>query len=327
MNALVSLFAQPALAAGLLMLVPASLLSAHRAQAAMLVLALLLGGGFVAIFWLDGALTFGLLLVTLAAVLVAAPLLERGRFLGLLAAGIGGAAAGVYILERLVGWWLPPIASLALLPLVVVMALTVGLLGGMHLPLHPRRVLATGAAVWHPVLQGLALAGWALLLAGLAGGAWEMNRAALGMAQLAAVLAGGFVALLQAHQAGSGDGLQKAGEGMVAGLLISLLVPLTPMAGAALGLVAALCVGRGEALALALRLADPHHFIGALLMPAFIGLLMPGIADMGAMAPAVSWLGAALATGVLVAMLLWPLTMISVGVALPARLVREGVHR
>ena len=313
-----------AIAGGLMLLAPSPLLAAHRAQAAVLVMALLLAAGFLQLCWLRGALAYGLPLGLLTSVLIASPLLERGRFFGLLLVGSAGSVMGIYMLERLVGWWMPVLPPVALLPLVLMTALVIGLLGGAHLKLHPRRV-RDGLAVWHAAPQGLMLTGWVLLLAGLAGVAQAMDAKAIGMAQIAAVLVGGLASLLTAQA--SGDGLQKAGEGMVAGLLISLLAPLTPMAGAALGLLAAFCVARGEALALALRLGDAHHFIGALLLPAALGLLMPGMTDMAQLAPQVAWLGAGLGVALFTALLLWPIAMMGFGVALPARLVREGVRR
>ena len=315
-----------ATASGLMLLVPAALLPTHRAQGALLVLALLLASGFLQLCWLGDALAYGLPLAVPASVLVATSLLERGRFYGLLLVGTAAGALGLYILERLLGWWMPVLSPLALLPLALVMALVTGLLGGMHLSLHPRRV-RDGAALWHLAPQGLVLTGWLLLTGGLAGVAEQMHPGAIGISQLAAMLVGGFMSLLQAQGAGSGDGLQKAGEGMAAGLLISLLAPASPMAGAALGLVAAFCVARGEALALALRLADAHRFTGALLLPAMLGLLVPGLMHAAQLAPQLAWLGAALGSAAMLALLLWPLAMLICGVALPARLVREGVQR
>lgn len=310
------------LTACMLLLLPAPLLAAHRMQAAVTTLALLMAALFLRAVIFENTATVPLFLLPCMAVLVAAPLMERARFYGLLAAALVAAAMIQYAVPEWLAPNLPARPDLALLPLSLIAALLVGMIGGARLPLHPQRHRADGQAVWHEAPQGRMLAGWLCLLAAfvLLCGPETLTRA-----HLAGSLVGGFVALMHA-QAGHGrDAMQKAGEGLMAGFLLVLLAPVAPLAASLLGLFAGFFVARSEAIALALRLEDPHHFIGALLMPSMLGLLLPGLTDLSLLAGQIQWLGGTILLAAAISLILWPLTMLLLGVALPPRLVREGL--
>lgn len=311
------------LAVGMLLLLPAPLLAVHRMSASITALAVVLGAAFIQLVWRADASIESLFLFAGMAQLIAAPLLERTRFLGLVTASLAGSAAILYAVPEMLAPNLPERPALALLPLSMIVAMLVGMIGGMKLPLHPQRHRENGSAVWHSAPQAVMLAGWicvALAMVFLCG------PDLLGRTQVASALAAALVALFYAQMGHGQDALQKAGEGLVAGLLISLLVPLAPLPASLLGALAGFFVTRSEAMALALRLDDPHHFLGALLVPSILGLLMPGILDLSLMAAALQWLGASFALALAVSLILWPLTMFLLGMQLPARLVREGVR-
>lgn len=311
------------LAAGLLLLLPAPLLAAHRMSAAISCLALLMGGLFIQLVWRGDTALVSLFLIPTMALLIAAPLFERTRFLGLIVAALAGSVAVSFGIPQFLAPNLPARPALSLLPIWLIIALVIGMIGGIKLPLHPQRYRADGSAVWHAAPQAAMLAGWICLALAFV---FLCGPETLGMSHINAALVAGLFALLHAQRGHGQDALQKAGEGIMAGLLMVLLVPLTPLAASAAGLVAGYFVTRSESIAISLRLDDPHHFLGALLIPSMLGLLMPGIADLAALASAVKWLGGAMALALIVSLILWPLTMFLLGMALPPRLVREGVQ-
>jgi hypothetical protein len=314
------------MAAGFLLLLPAPLLAAHRQPAAICTLAILLGGTFVGIFWLHAS-PIDLLVCLFAAMLIAAPLFERARFVGLLLAALSGSAALFTGMGNYLQFNLPSVPPLAMFLLTLVAALAMGLIGGTLLPLHPKRFREDGRMIWHGAPQAMALAGWVCVTLALGGTAWLLEPDSIGLPQLGAALVAAFVTLFHAQSAQGEDVLQKAGEGLAAGLLVTLLAPLSPVAAAALGLAAGFIVARSEALAVALRITDTHHFLGALMFPCLIGLLLPGIQDVTLLAPVLQWLGAALLLALMISLILWPAVMLLFGVALPPRLVREGLRR
>lgn len=311
------------LVAGLLMLLPAPLLAVHRTQASIASLWLLLSALLMALVWLPtdtSPLTFALL--PFGAALIAAPLLERARFLGLSLTALAGSAALSIAMPAMLPH-LPTIAPLALLLVGVVTALLTGMIGGARLPLHPQRHRADGNAIWHAAPQGVMFAGWVALTAGIV---LLVGIETLTRTHAIAMLVAAMLALFIAQRGHGQDALQKAGEGLAAGLLASLLVPLSPLGAGVVGLLAGFLVSRSEAIALGLRLDDPHHFLGALLLPSMLGLLLPGFVELALLAEHLKWLGGTLVLAAALSLLVWPLGMFLLGIALPSRLVREGVH-
>lgn len=311
------------MAACMLLLLPAPLLAAHRMQAAIAVLAILMAGAFIQLIWRADTSLVSLFLLPGMALLIAAPLLERARFIGVVVASLAGSAAALYAIPELLAPHLPERLPLSLLPLAMVATLVAGMAGGMKLPLHPQRHSDQGA-IWHAAPQAVMLIGWALFAVALVG---LCGSEKLSMAHLASALVAGLWALLQTQSEHAQDTLQKTGEGLVAGFLIVLLAPLEPMQASFAGLAAGFFVTRSEAIALSLRLDDPHHFLGALFIPAVLGLLLPGLLDLNLLAAQLQWLGATLLLGLGIAAVIWPCTMALFGVALPPRLVREGPKR
>ncbi len=311
------------LGAGMLLLLPAPLLAVHRMPAATAALAIIISAALYLLGVKGDASLTSLFLLPCMALLIAAPMLERARFLGLAVAALSGSIALNYGVTGILAPNLPALPALSLLPVSLVAALIVGMIGGLKLPLHPQRIRADGSAVWHNAPQAAMLAGW--LCIGLAF-ALFCGVESLTLSHAIAALAAGLVVLVQAQMGHGQDALQKAGEGLVAGFLMVLLVPLSPLAAMLLGLVAGFFVIRSESIALALRLDDPHHFLGALLLPSLLGLVLPGLFALKLLAPQLQWLGASLALAAGISLILWPLTMFMLGVALPPRLVREGVQ-
>ena len=311
---------------GLLGLLPGLLLPAHRRLALLQVVALLLATlllyGVVQPLWYGADLAFALL----GSGLIAAPLLERARARGFLVAALLGSGLLVYS-ARLLEPLLPMAPVLSLLLLVVVGTSLLGMVGGLVLPLHPRRA-AMGQRLAQPMLAGLPLVmAWAALAAAVVVLAHQIAPGRMDDGTIAASLSSGLAALWLSRREPMELTLVKCGEGLMAGLLLTLLVPLGALLGVAFGVLAAFLVSRSEALAIALRMEDPHHLLGAMLLPAGLGLLLPGLLDMHLLAAQIEWLGMALILPLILSMLLWPVLMLVTGLALPPRLVREPVAR
>lgn len=319
-SALITYLPHVLLAAGLLCLLPAPVLASHRSAATTLVVAIGMGAVLLRLVGVGEAGPLPLFLILLLAMLLVAPLLERGRFTGLLVAAIAGSSAILFAYDHWLSLLLPERPLLTVVPALLIIAVTAGLIGSMKLPLHPLRHRDDGSAVWHDAPPMRIFAGWSLASLGLA------IHTAAALPQLIAALTAAGLALLVAHSQGGRDALQKSGEGLMAGVLLSLLVTPAPLVALGGGLLAGWFVTRSESIALALRCDDPHHLIGAILAPCLLGLLLPGFADTALLAGQIQWLAAALASAMVLAWVLWPLTMALLGLALPARLVREGVH-
>ncbi len=266
-------------------------------------------------------------LAQLAGTLVAASLLDRTRFNGILfaatTAGIGITVFTMHVLATC----LPLVARGGMLLTLLIAALTCGLAGSMILPLHPSRHTEQGAARWQTSPHGLLFAGWVVLALVLGALIWLSLPASRGfpMATLTAALAAATATLVATRR--NPDSLQKSGEALAAGIIITAIAPLSPLYGALFGLVTAWLVNRSEAIAQSLRIDDPAHLIGALLLPAMIGLVLPGVLSLPLLAPSLVWLGTALALGLAIAAILWPLAMLLFGFSLPPRLVREGTDQ
>lgn len=309
------------LAIGFMLVMPSALLAAHRTTASITGLAILLGSILVHIIGDSTPTPAGIFMHMLAAVLIALPLLERARMPGMLIASLVGA----YMLLFAIPTWLVPelpgITTPAMMLVIIAASALVGIIGGLTMPLNPRRREADGRIVWHAAPQAPMLMGWAALTIAI------MCIVGFGMftkGHATAMIVAALVALLHSTHRHGEDGLQKAGEAMLAGLLITLLVPLTPIHALFLGLIAGYLVVRSEAMAHTMQIDDPHHVLGAMLLPSILGLLLPGLVGIPLLADAIEWIGATFGIALLISLILWPFTMLLLGIALPAKLVRNG---
>jgi hypothetical protein len=151
------------LIAGWVLLLPNAILEAHRQRSLAIVLTSLIGLSLAAIYAMPSVSPANLFLAFLSAGLMAAPLLERARYLGLSLAIIAGSVAFIYAIA-----WLPTSLSPSVLLLVAAITATlVGMVGGMLMPLHPARHVE-GKALWRLSPQAPMLLGWLALAAALA---------------------------------------------------------------------------------------------------------------------------------------------------------------
>lgn len=277
------------------------------------------------------ALTASQLILTalamLGAFLIAAPLLDRARQGGLLAAALPG---GLMTVQGIFAWLqnlLPTLPRSGLLLALIIITGALGLAGSAMLRAHPARLSPAGQPRLHPLAQAWLLAGLALLALTLAGLAWLMEPEAEPLAQLPLAISSLTAALacLLASQRRHPHPLRKAGEGLVAGVVLAVLCPPSLAVAVGAGLLAAFLTLRGETIALALRLDDPLHQLGMLLLPAMAGLLLPGLLALSSLAAQLQWLGACLAAAGLLTLLLWPLSMLLFGLAASPRRIREGL--
>lgn len=249
----------------------------------------------------------------LLAVIIAAPLLDRARLVGLCVVAVAGGLALPPLLSEL-GAGLKPLSHAGEWLALLVAAALVGLVGSALLPRHPARVGNVLPAIAQPWI--VAGHGVLALLLGLQS------------AQPDAVLVSGFAAalmvLLWARHHRHPHGLWLAGEALLAGTLAALLAPADTTLALLLGAAAAACVWQGPAIARGLRLDDAAHVLGSVLLPALLGLLLAGALDLAQLALQLRWLAAALMAAGL-ALPLWPAAMLLFGLgASPAR-VRAGL--
>jgi hypothetical protein len=273
----------------------------------------------------DGNATLGasqIILCTLAmlsAQIIAAPLLDRARRAGLLFVSLLG---GLGIIQLTLGYLTPllePIVRSALLLVTVLAASSMALIGSTALRNHPRR---SGT-----LAQGWMLVGYGLLAIALGGIGWLLEPGAQPLAQLPIVvsaLVAALVCLLGAQKHRHPAPLRMAGGGLVAGILVALLAPDDLVVGVFSGIAAAFCVVRGERVAQAILLDDPSQLVGTLMLPAMLGLLLPGLLDLAVMADYLQWIGAALLLASALSVLLWPIAMGVFGLAASQRRVKEG---
>jgi hypothetical protein len=256
----------------------------------------------------------------LAALLAALPLLDRARFHGL---WIGASLAGIATIELYnhASLHLPLLDHPVWLPAAVLLGSLAGLAGGMKLPLHPLRLSSEAKIRTYPLPQSGVLLGWILLAGAFLNVTQDMPENFV--SPLAGAVSAALATLLLTRR--MANCLQKTGEALAAGALLACLCPV-PMAAAALGLLACCFVLRAEAIAQALRIDDPLHMIGALLLPSLLAMLIPGLFDLPQLARALQWEGAAILIGLAAALILWPLVMAVFGLALPERLLREGTN-
>ena len=210
-----------------------------------------------------------------------------------------------------------------MLTLSIIAASVTALSGSVLLPAHPARYTLSGQLRGIATAQAMSLIGWALLSA-----AFLALSVLLGAAPdfTLVALAGIAAALATLLTTSAEDALAKSGEAFAAAVLITSCATINVAFAVLLGLIAAFCVNRSEAIAASLKLDDPQHFIGALLLPAIAGLLLPGLFATAQLASQIHWLGIALIAGLVLAALLWPLTLLFTGLALPKRRVTQGVR-
>ncbi|MFM9890887.1 MAG: hypothetical protein ACKVOE_09690 [Rickettsiales bacterium] len=263
-------------------------------------------------------------LCALSTMLIAAPLLGRGRTAGtMISASTGGLAAlasAAYALD-----YFPALIKATLLPATLLVAVLLGFAGSALLPMSPLRHDARGALRNLPNHTGTRLAGWGLLCLALLFTARFLNPALPLLPVLACAIASGLLTLFTTR---AERAMATLGEAFCAGLLLALPAGFTPETAILAGVIAAFVVARSDAITQALHLDDPLRAVGAVLLPLTLGLLMPGLLDfsVAALATQLRLLGFILAAAALISVILWPITMIFVGLALPAPLARYGVR-
>lgn len=321
------IFALPVAAVtGLLLALTAGLPPRARGAAAVILLSGMLACLIFALLSLQAGLAFTitdaslLSMLLLAAALGIAPLLDRARSPGLLLA----APVSAFTLMAGLSAQLDVPPAQLLLALVFAASLC-GLAGSTMLPLHPLRFTTHGQPRSHATPQALGLAGWSLIALMLVGLAHVLSPTASITALVLCAATAAFVNLLTCE---AEDGLTKAGEGFVAGVLIACASPITPLAAALLGVLAGFMVNRSEAITSSLRIDDAQHLAGTCLLPACAGLLLPGMFDASLIASQLHVLGVTLLVSTILVALLWPLLMATLGLALPRErvLARASAH-
>ncbi|MEJ0009080.1 MAG: hypothetical protein WDN72_00130 [Alphaproteobacteria bacterium] len=249
------------------------------------------------------------LLWMLAGLLIALPLLDRARLRALPVAGLLSGWAGLCALQYASMHWGMPGASV--LPALLVAMLGASFAGSLWLGLHPARFTARGEARL-PESPPLPLfIGWGLLAIVLATLSAALREEPISLHGWLAPAIAALVVLFAAHR--QADALARIGQALAAGIVIKSAGGLT-MEGAALaGVAAAVCVLRGEALAIAIRLDDPPRALGALLLPAMVAIVAPGFADLSHLGDQLQYLGIALGLGVALGLTVWPLAMLLPG--------------
>ncbi|MFZ4542172.1 MAG: hypothetical protein ACOYNL_10335, partial [Rickettsiales bacterium] len=216
-----------------------------------------------------------LAILLIVAGITLAPMLDRARAASLI---IAAPVAAFIMVGAMIH---AGITHRMLLPCLMIAASLAALMGSAFLSPHPLRYTALGQLRPIAVPQALLLVGWVMM-----GGAVLMlirllsPETTLASPLLSAIVAA-FAALLTAR---AEDGLGKAGEAFLAGILIACISPVSFSVAPCLGLLAALFVNRSEAISCSVQVDDPQHFIGAVLLPAAFGLLMPGLFDMASLA-------------------------------------------
>ena len=313
--------------AALLLVAPAAMVPAMRPRSASLLLASLLLA-FIASFLLirlnshSDVVTASKLiaasLAVLATGLVAAPLLDRVRSGGSVAAVVGGVLLVPAVLHGFIAH-LPPLGGIAVLYAVLIAAVLLGLGGSLSLAMHPGRFTAEGARRFVPTTTSASALGWLGASAALLSFATLMLPFGSTL-PLTPILACGLVgALPLVLRSRAEETLVSAAQGFTAGCLIALGGALTLEQSIPAGLAAALCILRSDTTTDALRLDDPQRLTGTVLLPATLGLLALGAADIARFADALLWLGASLALGVAFSCILWPLAKLTLGLALQSR--------
>lgn len=262
------------------------------------------------------ALTPPRLITTALAVLVssltAIPLLDRARVGGLTVASLLVGIFSIPLLFHALLPQMPVFSGCVLLYAALIIGCMAGLGGSLQLPLSPARFTADGTYRFVPTHANAAL-GWgsAALVLGLFHSAL-LPVDGLGVAVLVSAAIAATITLLRVRAV---ESLHKAAEAVVAGMLLTLAGDYSLEQAVVLGAVAAFVVLNGEALAHALRLDDPAHLVGTVFIPTLLGMLAAGLFGGIALDAALEWMGASLALGAVVALLLWPLTKLTLGLS------------
>lgn len=269
-----------------------------------------------------------MLLPVIASIALALPLLDRTRHTGLIFASAFGGLVLVHLIYDYLPPHLPTGLRLGLPRLLLLASSLAAIIGSLRLALHPARHMANGDARWMAVPSGLLLTGWLCFGTGI------MLLTTNIMGNIATIVPMGVSALTAALVAllvtdPTRDSLHKTGEALVAGMLMVIAQPVSFELCLLLGFVAGFLVVRSEAIALSLRVDDPLHLIGAILLPSFFGILLQGILfDIATLASILKWLAGGVLVSVIVAFILWPLTAFLFGFAaklrpLPAKKARK----
>lgn len=279
--------------------------AANRSYALTSILGASLLAGILALYVFPDALAQAIV----CAGIIALPLLDRVRFHGLVL-GSSVAATGIIYANDIAARTLPLIAPSSLLQVSLLSACLVGFAGSVLLPMHPARITAQGLRRIAPRPGLLIVAGWALLCLAL-----QPHTPLVGLMAALATLC-----LLRFS--GDTNPLEQAGQALFAGMLISTNSAMgTSYSALALGLVACFCVVRAPIMAHNIRLDDPAQLLGAIALPSILGLLLPGLLVTAQLAAQLIALGAAIGSGLVVALIVWPCTMALVGFALPKELL------
>lgn len=315
------------MAAGAVLAFANATVEAARQHARMAALAVAAATGLLALFaagvetTLSASQLILCALAVLAGSLSVAGLLDRARLGGLL---VAGALLGVGTVQCLFGVMqleLPAVPRVTLPLAAAVMAAMAGMVGSMLVPPHPKRLGETYYLVPLAVLGG-----WLLLAMGVAGTGWLMEetpRAPLPLAVTALVAM--LVGLLTAQRARHPMPLRVAGEATLAGVLLALASPLSLSLAALMGIVAAHLVWQGPRMARALGLDDPAHVLGAVLLPALGGLLLPGLLQLDWLGEHLTWVGGSLLAGLVLGLGVWLVVKFFVGLSAAPKRVREGL--
>lgn len=268
--------------------------------------------------YLEGMLLYMALGITVAQV-VAASLLDRARRMGLVGGSVLASAALLALIIDEMPMVLPLLAREAWLLCALLAASLVGLAGSALLPFHPARAMR-GDRLRAPSFSYVRDAGLMITAISLVLLAAANAEALAPTFALSAITAALWPLLLHRGAAR----LHLAAEGVLAGCIIALLSKGSGAEGVAYGVIAAVLVARGDRISSALQLDDPARLMGTVLLPAFAGLLLPFVNDIGLLADALHWLGASLLVAGAVS-LIWLLVKMTVGLAAAPARVREGL--
>jgi ammonia channel protein AmtB len=127
------------------------------------------------------------------------------------------------------------------------------------------------------------------------------------------LLSGITASVMQLLTSRADDALAKAGEGLVAGVVMTLTGQLGLEYALVAGIIAGFFVMRTEAITTALRIDDAQHLTGVLLVPALFGLLFAGMFGSTDIGAAIVWIGASCGLGCVIPLILWPLIKLTIG--------------
>ena len=291
----------------------------RQPQATLAMVGVALATALVAII-LDRPFSHAVILA-LSACCVALPLLDRTRIWGVAMGSSLAAIAISFSTLDLLYRILPAVHDAAPLLAGIVAASITSLAASAGLALHPSRFNAAGALRIAPTSSLAVFSGWFALAMAIG---WALHAAANGtdirILSISALVAGLLTLASTRH---TPFALPRTGQALVAGIVMAAVAPLTPALAACTGAVAALWVSRSASIGQALRIDDPMQWIGTLLLTSLSGLLLCGVFNGLWLASYVIWVLASIALGLAVAALVWPFTMLLVGLALPPALYRE----